>query len=572
MSPRPKSKETESPVYLLLNFQSTPSLPQFLEFKIKGADKGANSCWQLVESSCTIAKETKAGFMPVKVSLTLNKQNIADPRSYSIYKLAHVISVIQESKSQRTHKKQKENVNPNTGGGVHIKSRNNKMKQGSNTISASHIKKPSVTANIANTSNSKPLAININTSKTNLVTNLKIIRSGSSSKPAVKIVKKDIPHTETEMKGNKSHNNTIQGTFTRPVSLSIDAMGPQMFTTLNQNSSLNSSINSTGLGSSKLKNRLRSRMSGYSDFDQSGVLEQFPSYSGNVTLLNTPSYSMATSGSNQNLNLGPNNYPQLVKQCAEQNEIIKVLQERLMILEHGGGSSVKQQQQNFSMCHSQGRINMRPSNKINMSADIGIPSKCKILNQHQLNLSHTASQNNCSAGLLLKEKTFCIPQYENTFDLDLNKGPQQPFSLDVSKIENQNEATNVINNVNCTETAPALIAIKKPALEEEKTRPPIIPKVLKKDCKSQKQVKLRPPTEDDIPKIIDPRVNPDSSISRAQIQPQVDPNDGLSAIKETNESIYSNEEEAARRKAANQKSNNKPVFNMHNKIANRQRM
>lgn len=550
MSPRPKQKENENPCYLLLHFQGSLSLPQFLEFQLKSPEKGAINCWQLLESAYSIDREPKNAFKPIKTKLTCNKDKIEDPSTSSIYKLAYVISVLQENKVKKIVKKHidKENEEPNT-----HKSRNISLKQVSNTCAKQNEApqvKPCQSKTNQKVKDAKPIHIiqkrhvseeNTQIGRSGSITRNLIIKNGigvDSKEGTLELdefeegVKGGMIYIskqkESLCKDNEPCINSLKDSGNIHAGLTRENTSQQI---INPNYSLNSSINSTCLGSSKLINKIRPRMSGNSEHDQSSMMEQFPSYSANVSLVRTPDYSLITS-------MNGKDQQREQEIVIEQNKYIQTLQQKLMILQKQIIEMNKAQQSQLN-------------NFLNISADSGTQSRCNLSKQQILNTNQTVTP----IGIQAYETASLKP--DNKIERPATKGP--PLNLGSCKIVWNKEPPKIDNTKKTTKVIPTIIQAK--GIIESKSTTDV---VLRQNSR-KKEVKACSPAKVEVPKILDPREKPPENLQSEQREARADSNDALSAIKETNESVYSIEEDAMRKKVR-EKSSVKSVTTNNNSL------
>lgn len=147
------------------------------------------------------------------------------------------------------------------------------------------------------------------------------------------------------------------------------------------NGSLNSSINSTCMHSSKLTGRVHPRLSGYSGLDQSSVADQFPSYSGNVSLVRTPEYSVLASAGRAS--------PDVKRILIEQQRQIQMLHQQLVCVTEAlramGPAGGKMSRSSY--------VSFGGTGTLNMSADLNLRGRTHMgMYPSTLNLSNNLSQ------------------------------------------------------------------------------------------------------------------------------------------------------------------------------------
>lgn len=506
----PLRKQKENPCFLLLHFQGSPNLPQFLEFQVKKTEKTADYFWQLFESADSVPREPKNAFKQVQVKIMSNKESTAnylqkyningikDPRTYSIYKLSNIISSLQEKQTQRAFIKKtldndKENIEPNIGN----KTRNAKINTQTGPLEERQIQiSKGLKLRIVNdqVNNSKKEDSTMKKDGTLSQTNLKIIRLGSASRNTLK--------TEKE-------NSNIARINEDQVKLN-DAASGRKNAKINQekassrNNSMNSSINSSGLSSSKLVNKVRPRIRGNSEFEQSSVLERFPSYSGNMSLIRNPEYSTLRFNNNNNNNKRESRKDILL----EQQKTIQILQNQMIIMQN----QINQMQRKQN-CSSLGQLNCSQTNALNVSADVGCRSRCNLPKYQPLNLSQAIISNG-----------------------DISQ--EFPFMLDESKIERINEPL--------SPTFPAS-GENRFQTQQQLNHPKLLMNIISKKPKEEPDI-----SNSEINEIINAG-SADERIPSESLIVQADSRDILSSIKETNESLNSIDEEAIKKKAQIQK-------------------
>eukprot|EP00826_Nyctotherus_ovalis_P038257 TRINITY_DN3575_c0_g3_i1.p1 TRINITY_DN3575_c0_g3~~TRINITY_DN3575_c0_g3_i1.p1 ORF type:complete len:587 (+),score=106.87 TRINITY_DN3575_c0_g3_i1:894-2654(+) len=277
MSPCPKPHENNIPSYLLVNFSG--ALPQFLEFRLKDRDNS----WLLLESSHNVAREQKGLFRSLGVNLSYRKSE-----NCVKCKFGDVVAAWQKQKvrthSRKTRNISKENINSNyeTAEPKLIKGKY-KIEKGSKM----HVDMNSLQ------------------SDTEDLNCARIIRSSTEdSKPSKKhthddhkgkIVLKEYSKPHQKLKPQE-HNEGLYYMRSSPTK----TVGQSELITPTQKSSLDTSSNSNGMHSSFQSSNIASR--GRQRVDQHA--EQFPSYSGNTSLIRTPEYSAIASASKSSPYLG----------------------------------------------------------------------------------------------------------------------------------------------------------------------------------------------------------------------------------------------------------------------------
>lgn len=277
MSPYPKPHENNVPSFLLVNFSG--ALPRFFEFRLKDRD----NAWLLLESAHNVAREQKGLFRPLGVSLSYRKSE-----SCVKCKFGDVVAAWQKQKvrthSRKTRNISKENFNPN------YETTEPKLIKGKYKIekgSKMHVDMSSLQSD----------AEDLNCAR--------IIRSSTEdSKPSKKHVHGDHKakitlkeHLKPHQKSKpQEHNEALYYTKSSP----MKTVGQSELITPTQKSSLDTSSNSNGMHSSFQSSNIASR--GRQRVDQHA--EQFPSYSGNTSLIRTPEYSAIASASKSSPYLG----------------------------------------------------------------------------------------------------------------------------------------------------------------------------------------------------------------------------------------------------------------------------
>jgi len=397
ISPKSSKSENSVPTYLLVNFVGGATLPQFLEFRLKDAEKGANNNWMLLESSHNIARESKNQFKPIKIKIScglnsLNSDNKSENNeAFTGYKFSTIISTQSDSrpKSQcqkvrkvSAHNEENENPNEKPQSKYKIqKTRNLSLKKTSmkesnddknscNILNTKLKQVPSakVIINEDSAFKGKPLKIltehNSHVTLKNGITEsakiaavhqkpiidstkgIRILKTFSQEQPinisnvnnsngkqTVQIIKAPLNLIQAktfDINENSTSPRLYDESLDEGIKSKVYVTKQKSPTKVNNmpapsgdiitptQTSLNSSLNSNGLQSSKMTGRIRTKL------DQSSWAEQFPSYSGNVSLVRTPEYSAMTSASKTS--------PFYGRIIVEQQKQIQVLQQQLAYL------------------------------------------------------------------------------------------------------------------------------------------------------------------------------------------------------------------------------------------------
>jgi len=285
MSPYPKPHENKIPSYLLVNFGGP--LPQFLEFRLKDR----NNSWMLLESSHNIPREQKNTFESLQINLSSKK---------TWYKFSDVISTWQKPKvrtqSRKTRNSSKENFNPNQR--VDIESSEPKHVKGKYKI-ARNVDKSVLQSDDDDLNCARVIRSNTEDSKLNK----RHLRNDYKSTIKDKIDQ----DTSTQTNG-------YEGVYYMKSSPIKTLVSQNELITPTQKNSLSTSSNSNGLHTSFQGSNVQSRPR----------LDQFPSYSGNTSLIRTPEYSAVTSASKSS--------PYLGRIVMEQQKQIQALQQELACL------------------------------------------------------------------------------------------------------------------------------------------------------------------------------------------------------------------------------------------------
>eukprot|EP01022_Parablepharisma_sp_SALTPOND_P008804 TRINITY_DN136_c0_g1_i2.p2 TRINITY_DN136_c0_g1~~TRINITY_DN136_c0_g1_i2.p2 ORF type:complete len:1025 (-),score=93.25 TRINITY_DN136_c0_g1_i2:2722-5796(-) len=582
MSPKPK--ENMTPSYLLVNFVG--KLPQFLEFRLKDRDNS----WMLLDSPHNIPREPKNTFKPIKFKLNCGKEE-----GCTAYKFSYIISLHQETRPRSQCQKSRtnqENIDPNQSR-KNLKSRNLSLKQPLRTNHEETGKKIKVVTQpkIAFVSEHpvKPLRISTEHSsqvplKKPVVGNVEIRQSESakgpvkllrsntesikpvidSTKGAIRIMKtfaenptkpevtlkegtkvikaplnllqSKTADTETSSSPRLDEENIDEGDkapvyFTKLKSPCKAALPQNEVITPSQNGSLNSSLNSNGIfssmQSSKLTGRIRHRL------DQSGWTDQFPSYSGNVSLVRTPEYSAIASASKAS--------PILGRIVVEQQKQIQSLQQQLAYLVE----TIRQMPQN-------GTLNPQVLNKVCLSTGNTLNS---LNGSTEVNLSHGKTVMGVYPTLDLSRGE-SISEINNSFhnaakmiEKEAEKMPEEKKEPEISppkrvKLKPKDSKTTILLNKNAikiagrnlTDAQKVVSNIQNASVSDFSSRI-----VVHKNSVSKAVKPVVSKAEDyDLPKIIDPT----ASQSNNTVGPVESQNEALSMIKETNESVNTPKENA----------------------------
>jgi len=138
ISPREKRGEIPAYRFLLINFSGDAKiLPQFLEFELVESENKSSTKnnWMLLEGACSVNREPKGMFRPVRIKLSCRHDIKNEIEHYCIYRLADILESLQDIRSKH---KSKENINPNNRNSNNSTNKAKKFTETASTLKTQH--------------------------------------------------------------------------------------------------------------------------------------------------------------------------------------------------------------------------------------------------------------------------------------------------------------------------------------------------------------------------------------------------------------------------------------------------